>query len=40
MEVVSYGFFAGFIGLGFGALLGISCRAIVSTVNIFNKVIK
>lgn len=31
----------GFIGIGFGALIGVSCRVIISTVDIvFNKIVK
>lgn len=39
-EVIKVAMFVGFIGIGFGALLGVSCRVIMSTVNIFNKIIK
>ncbi len=39
-EVIKVAVFVGFIGIGFGALLGVSCRVIMSTVNIFNKIIK
>ena len=40
VEVVKVAMFVGFIGIGFGALIGVSCRVIMSTVNIFNKIIK
>lgn len=39
-EVVQVALFVGFIGMCFGALIGVSCRAIMSVVNIFNKVVK
>lgn len=39
-EVIKAAMFVGFMGIGFGALIGGCCRAIMSTVNIFNKIIK
>ncbi len=40
VEVIKVAMFVGFIGIGFGALIGVSCRVIMSTVNIFNKIVK
>lgn len=39
-EVIEFAVFVGFIGIGFGALIGVGCRAIVAVVNIFKKVVK
>lgn len=37
---INYAFFVGFIGMGFGAIIGVACRAVMAVVNIFDKIIK
>lgn len=38
--VLQFAFFAGFIGIGFGAIIGVACRAVVAVVHIFHKITK
>lgn len=38
--VIQYSMYIGFIGIGFGALIGVACCAVMSVVNIVNKIIK
>lgn len=40
ISVVQYSLFFMFIGIGFGALLGIICLSVIGAINIFDKVIK
>ena len=37
---IQYAIFVGYIGIGFGAIIGVACRAIMSVVNIFEKFFK
>lgn len=38
--IIHYAFLIGFIGIGFGAIIGVACRAVMSVVNIFEKFFK
>ncbi len=38
--VVQYAMYFGFVGMGFGAIIGVACRAIMAVVNIFDKITK
>lgn len=38
--VIQYAVLSGFIGIGFGAIIGVACRAVMSVVNIFEKFFK
>lgn len=38
--VIQYAIYFGFIGMGFGAIIGVACRAVIAVVNIFDKIIK
>lgn len=38
--VVQYAMYIGFIGIGFGSLIGVSCRALMSVVHIVDKIFK
>ena len=40
VTIVRYAMFTGFIGIGFGALMGTICRGIMSVIGIFNKIVK
>lgn len=35
---IQYAVYIGFIGIGFGALIGVACRAVMSAVNIVDKI--
>lgn len=37
---IQFAIFVGFIGMGFGSIIGVGCRAIMSVVNIFHKITK
>lgn len=37
---VQYAVYIGFIGIGFGALIGVACRAVMSVVHIVDKIFK
>ncbi len=37
---IKYAVYTGFIGMGFGAIIGVACRAVMSVVNIFDKITK
>lgn len=38
--VIQYAVLSGFIGIGFGAIIGVACRAVMSVVSIFEKFFK
>lgn len=38
--VIQYAMYIGFIGIGFGSLIGVACRAVMSVVNIVDKIFK
>lgn len=38
--VIYYAILVGFIGIGFGAIIGVACRAVMSVVSIFEKFFK
>lgn len=38
--VIQYAILSGFIGIGFGTIIGVACRAVMSVVNIFEKFFK
>lgn len=37
---LEYAVYVGFIGMGFGAIIGVACRAVMAVVNIFDKITK
>lgn len=37
---IEYAFFVSFIGMGFGLIIGVACRAFMTVVNIIKKFIK
>ena len=37
---IKYAIYVGFIGMGFGAIIGVACRSVMSVVNIFEKFFK
>lgn len=38
--IIEYALFVSFIGMGFGLIIGVACRAFMSVVNIIEKIIK
>lgn len=38
--IIRYAMYIGFIGIGFGALIGVACRAVMSVVHIVDKIFK
>lgn len=39
-SLVQFAILVGFIGMGFGSIIGVCCRAVISVVNIFHKITK
>ena len=37
---IQFAIFVGFIGIGFGSIIGVGCRDIMSVVDIFHKITK
>lgn len=37
---IKYALYTGFIGMGFGAIIGVACRSVMSVVSIFEKFFK
>lgn len=38
--IIQYAMYIGFIGICFGALIGVACRAVMAAVNIVDKIFK